>query len=458
MYRILIAIFVLFVLSGCNNQSDPTAGIATKQTSPKGTEYYYRSIPDSQYVGFQVNFPSDWGYTSDRNVLVPYIATQLMLVGGSAEYPPEKVPALFAEMDAEGNIAANVENVTGTLTMPKDKVKETVKIANSILTKPVFNENWMNRVIDKTYADQTAANEQLFQKLSQVTHYMHFGDTPIRNMHSVSNPQDFKSITVDQIKQWHSQTIKTDGMMVAVSGAISKADAGEAIDALLEGLPRGEKAKTFTAPQTKRPPLVLLHIPDAPKSILFISAPLPAFDKIENEFLDFIFMQKLGVGGNSLLFDSIRTKMRATYEFGAMNIYWPFNARDLAMVGEVENGKIAQVRQAALETYEQLYKSGLGADFDAIKKQFLNDANARRDEPFTSNESLTGSIIAGYKLDEFNKLPSLIESLNDAMLKKRVEAVFPKSDGFVTIAVSPDANALPGACVIKAPVEVLNCP
>ena len=42
-------------------------------------------------------------------------------------------------------------------------------------------------------------------------------------------------------------------------------------------------------------------------------------------------------------------------------------------------------------------------------------------------------------------------------MNARLRNDFPAPDGFVVIAVSPDADGLPGACVIKTPRESMDC-
>jgi hypothetical protein len=51
----------------------------------------------------------------------------------------------------------------------------------------------------------------------------------------------------------------------------------------------------------------------------------------------------------------------------------------------------------------------------------------------------------------------VFESVTADSLKARLQSSFPQSDDFIVIAVSPDSNALPGACVVSKPSEVVGC-
>ncbi len=54
-------------------------------------------------------------------------------------------------------------------------------------------------------------------------------------------------------------------------------------------------------------------------------------------------------------------------------------------------------------------------------------------------------------------LPSLLEKVTDATLWSRAAAAFPAADQLIVLAVSPDAAAFPGACVITAPEQAVSC-
>jgi hypothetical protein len=54
-------------------------------------------------------------------------------------------------------------------------------------------------------------------------------------------------------------------------------------------------------------------------------------------------------------------------------------------------------------------------------------------------------------------LSSLLDKVTGATIEARAASAFPKAETLIVLAVSPDASALPGACVITSPAEAVNC-
>ncbi|MCX7351402.1 MAG: hypothetical protein NTZ54_18430, partial [Alphaproteobacteria bacterium] len=52
---------------------------------------------------------------------------------------------------------------------------------------------------------------------------------------------------------------------------------------------------------------------------------------------------------------------------------------------------------------------------------------------------------------------AFLANVTDESVMKRLQGAFPKPAELTVMAVSPDANALPGACVITAPEQAVNC-
>jgi hypothetical protein len=50
-----------------------------------------------------------------------------------------------------------------------------------------------------------------------------------------------------------------------------------------------------------------------------------------------------------------------------------------------------------------------------------------------------------------------VKAFTSDVLKARLAQAFPKPEDITIIAVSPNADSLPGACVITAPEQAANC-
>jgi hypothetical protein len=51
-----------------------------------------------------------------------------------------------------------------------------------------------------------------------------------------------------------------------------------------------------------------------------------------------------------------------------------------------------------------------------------------------------------------------LEAVTSDAVKARLNESYPKPDDFLMVAISPDATALPGACVIESPQDAVKCP
>jgi hypothetical protein len=55
------------------------------------------------------------------------------------------------------------------------------------------------------------------------------------------------------------------------------------------------------------------------------------------------------------------------------------------------------------------------------------------------------------------KLEAVVGNLTEERLRARLKKAFPPAKGFITVAISPKKDALPGACVIGKPAEAARC-
>lgn len=56
------------------------------------------------------------------------------------------------------------------------------------------------------------------------------------------------------------------------------------------------------------------------------------------------------------------------------------------------------------------------------------------------------------------RLGELLENVMALEVQERLASVFPSGDDLIIVAASPDASALPGACVITKIEQVAQCP
>ena len=266
-----------------------------------------------------------------------------------------------------------------------------------------------------------------------------------------------KTLPRADVAAWHSRTITRTPDAIVVAGGIDASEAGMALDGLFEGLPEASDIVAQKATAAFTPRRILLHIPDAEVTTLAFVAPLPPTRK-GGELEDLILVDALGGGNQGALFEAIRTGLRATYAFGAGIGNYSREHRILFMTGAIEAEKLSEAEQVVRETYAAFRQVGPKQDLADLKAPLETSFSQLSDFVLDQARSELQAALDGF--DPGSSL-SLSDELADVTLShvvKRLDEGFPDPDSFLVIAVSADADALPGACIINNPREAADCP
>lgn len=454
MTRILLFVFALFALSACKYDG-PTA---TVETSPGGTEYRLLNMPDHEDVTIHVAWPSDWAYRAGTNKAAPVVGTQLMLAGGAEGYAAGEAGARFADLNSEGEIYAAVnDHVIGELTFEHDQMDETIAIANAHLRAPSLDEMWLDRIRTGTAQNMAEAQAQPVHASFDALRWAVFGAQPLRNALSLDDPETVASLSRDDVVAWHSETFTRGPETIVVAGGIGADQAGTAVDALLAGLPHatGSISREVTPDYTPR--RILLHRPEAEVTNLAFVAPLPP-TRQGSEMEDLILVNALGGGDQSVLFDAVRTELRATYGFGAGMANYSRDHRILYLTGQVETAKLAEVERVVREAYSEVRQSGLSGNLSERKAPFDENFAELSDFVVDQARSEVQSALDGFEAGRSLRLTDKLDDVTKDSLRERFSSGFPEPEDFLVIAVSSKADVLPGACVIRSPAQAADCP
>jgi len=306
------ATFSLILLAGC--QEEEKAG-ATLETSPGGIEYTRLYIPEAEDVAIQIAWPTDWALRDDVNQAVPYIGTDLILGGGAEGFPPGEVVETFADLKAEGTMWVTADHLHGQLIAPLGNLDKAIEIAAAHLARPTMDQGWFDRIQQGFAANMAETKSHPANRGYDALRWVILGDTPLRRALSVDPPEIITTATRDEVLQWHRQTVVRTGAKVVIAGTSNPDAAGTAVDTLLSGLPEGA-ASTLTKPDADfGPRRILLHVPEAQTSTLVFIGKLPP-TRDGSEFEDLLLATALGGDDKSVLFDAVRTRLRASYGFG----------------------------------------------------------------------------------------------------------------------------------------------
>jgi zinc protease len=428
----------------------------TMETSPGGLSYARVNIPDAVDVSIQIAWPSDWAFREDVNQAVPFIGADLILQGGAEGYPAAIVIEQMADLKIEGLLSVEPGFVFGSLLTPKKNLSEAVKIANAHIRKPALEQKWLDRVKGGLGARNAEANAKAENQGYDALRWAVLGDQPLRDALSALPDERISAVTRADVERWYGQTLLRNTAKIAIAGPVDAKEAGDAIDALFADVSEGKAPGIPSLKVDFSPRRILLHVPDAAFTNLTFLAPLPPIRE-GGELEDFIIAVALGSDEKSVLFEALRTQLRATYGFFAALGAYSRDVRVFLMTGQVETDKLSVSEPIIRKTYAALRESGPSGDLEQRKEPFVTGFQSNRNNP--STQALAAMIAM---LDDQDPAIVLdvrteLEKVTQASIQTRLDKVYPPADGFVLLAVSPDANALPGACVIKTPAEAAGC-
>lgn len=447
------ALLSLAVLAGCQEDDKPAA---YTETSPGGIDYVRLFIPDAKDVAIQFAWPSDWAFRDDVNQAVPYIGTDLILAGGAEGFPAGEVVETYADLEAEGSLWVTADHVQGELIVTKENLAKAVEIAAAHLARPTLDQDWFDRIQQGFAANVAEDNAQPASRGFGALRWAILGDTALRRALSVDPPEMITSATRDEVRDWHRQTIVRTGAKIVIAGEIDADAAGTAVDTLLSGLPDADAAVMPEPKANFAPRRILLHVPEAQTSTLVFLGPLPP-TKDGGEFEDILLATALGGDDKSVLFDAVRTGLRASYGFGAGLDAFARDLRFLALSGEVETAKLAEAETIVRTAYADFLKSPPMGDLSERKSPFVTNGEQTAKDPIAASFTAMMALFDGQDPYLALTIPAVMEKVTDATLWSRAASAFPAADQLIVLAVSPDAAALPGACVITAPEQAVNC-
>ncbi|MDQ7733350.1 insulinase family protein [Halomonas sp. SpR1] len=453
MIRLILLTAMIISLAACSSEDDDKGDpTASNEVSPGGIEYILLHMPESDEVAVNVAWPTDWAYREDTNQAAARVGSELILAGGAQGYPAGEVGERLADLNAEGILygVAN-DHVVGELVFERDDVSEVIEIANAHLREPLLEQAWLNRISDGIEQSVTEERSQPAAAGFEAARWAVFGEQPLRNALSLHGLDE---LTRDDIITWHAETFTRSPEVVTVAGAIDANAAGAALDALFEALPEQSREVQQTASSDFTPRRILLHMPDADVSTLAFIAPLPPTSK-GGEIEDAILTHALGSDDQSVLFDAVRTQLRASYGFGAGMDNYTREDRILFQAGEVDTNQVAETEEVVRKAYATFRQGGLKGELADHKAHLASYLSEVADSVTAQARSALESALDGYPTER--SLNEELEAVTDASLNERLTTAFPSVDEFIVIAVSPEVDALHEACVITTPREAADC-
>lgn len=452
MIKRIVVYILLLTLVACKSKDN----VLSEEVSPSGLAYTHINMPGNSRITIQVAWPTAWAYAGDKSAVVPRIATRLLFAGGATGYPAGETIERINDMNTEGDLRPVADYVLGVLHFSPEHLNESLQIANAHVRSPALDEKWFERIRDQYAGQMNESRAQPKMQGFEAFRWAILQDTPLRKSLSIPDKGVVESAKRSEVSDWVKTVFKRNGAIIAVAGDLTAVEAGKAVDQLFEGLPEGAATVAGTSTATFSGKRILLHAPDSPTSTLsFIGKLPPASDG--SYYQDRIIAEALTGGWESGLFGAVRTELRASYGFGAHIEEISNEHKIILFTGEVETAKLAEAEQKVREAYTEFRASAAVENLSALKKPYIT--GLKEDLKDTGSVAYDAMISKIYGMDSSRalKLVDEIDAITEESIRKRVTTAFPKAEDLTVIVDSPDAKALPGACVISGPADALDC-
>ena len=128
------------------------------------------------------------------------------------------------------------------------------------------------------------------------------------------------------------------------------------------------------------------------------------------------------------------------------------------IAGEVETEKLAEAADLVRTTYESFRAAPDLTGLDDLRRGMAEGTAQNVLYVDVAARTMLELALDGRSPGDAPRLGELLENVTAQDIQDRLASVFPSGDNFIVIAASPDASALPGACVITKIEQVAQCP
>ncbi|MDD9910539.1 MAG: pitrilysin family protein [Ahrensia sp.] len=430
----------------------------TKQTTPNGHVYWHHPIADSKRTAVAISWPSGLSQLPQGQEMAARVGLSMMLNAGTENRSPEEVVEEFNDLDAGSQLFIQPGEFRGFIVTPTDAADEAAQIANDVLTQPNLDERWFKRERNKLLQEGRGREKHIWGIAWTLLRRATFKDHPFERFWSLRPTENIENINLDTIKAWHASALSTNDITITVAGSSDFAAIGRAIDTALAGLPGGEAPREIAFDGPIIPSAtILFHMPDAEKSALVVFGQVPP-SKAGQDFAINLGVGVLGYGEQSRLFKAIRTELRAAYRFGTGLDTFTRHHRTLRLNGEVDTKLLRQALDTVEASYEEFRKGGIGFLEFPFAKNFYR---GRLEESFKKPENLAylmmESRLDGEPDDHIDTMLTRLDDTSRSDVNAFIAENFPPFDDMLKVIVSPDVNAIEGACVITKIEQVSGC-
>ena len=424
--------------------------------SPGGSRFVLATVPEADELVIQVAWPTDWAVNRNINHAVPVLATISLLSGGAKGFDPGALYVHMEDLGAEARLTIDSQFVYGTILSPLSDAKDVLAAINAHLRAPRFDETWFGRKRDSV-RDFVAEKRLEPSRLAFDTIYWAtFGDHPVRVTKAFGELDAVRIVKRSDLVAWALATYTSVPHEIVVAGDIDAETAGRLVDLLLRGLPGDSLPSAALPVGVPKAGRVLIHAPFAKDSYMAVIGPVAESTEWPRQHDGFIEWT-LSHSGGGILNEAVRGSARAAYFIEAEAGEFHYGSPFLLMHGSVDTSKVNASVEELLQIYESYLKSPLIDGLEQFRSGMRETIERTMDDPRELSLATIKAALRGHDVSMTLERLASAEWLTPEEVHKRVREGYPDAGDLLVVVVSPDVGALPGACVIEAPKEVLEC-
>jgi zinc protease len=428
--------------------------------TPGGIAFAFRVVPDDKRLAISVRWPVDLANAPIGQEALPYVASQLLFLGGSDGRSPSALKSEFKDFGAKFFIGAQDNHVFLNLVMPISSGLEAARIANLVLTKPDFDEKWLTRIKAMTVRALIQRRQFAGTKLALAVNRYVMGDHLYARTAPFASEAMITNVKRSSIVEWHRNSFVLQGMKVFAACACSPNVAGSAIDALLKSLPAAPTTPWLTSPV---PSLrfdgktVVIADPSAKKSIVAMYARIK-WSKTLSAARTKIALDILGRGTQSRLFKALRSELGLSYGTNVRTSTIGQDVRLIVIATEVDTSKVALAVNTLHKAYAAFVDAGVTRkELDSSRDRALQ-LYERMAKSVWGAVGLTQSIrIYGFPDDYAQRIPSVFKRTTITQMNAHIAAVMPKRSEMLTFIITSNPKGIDANCTIRSHKEIDRC-
>lgn len=454
-----VCLTTLVLACGSGAQAQ-TFKAVTDTKSPDGIDYAFRTVVGAKQLAIAVQWPVDAANAPTGQEGLPSLATRLLFFGGSNGRSWGGLKSEFKDLDATFRIQARPDTVRLIFVAPTDSARDAAALANIVLMKPDFDEEWLARIKTSYLRALKQSRQFAGTKLGLATQRYVLGDHLYGRISPFVDSGMISNVKRTAIVEWHRNTFVRQDMKVTVAGAGGPSEAGPIIDALFKGLPAAPTKPLRTSPMPKLHydgKTILIADPTAKKSIIFMFGEIKRFNSVTSARSK-IALDFLGRESQSRLHKALRSNLGLSYGVSLRTTTIQKRIKVFAITTQVETAKVGLAVESMQDAYKSFVRDGVTQmELDATRDRALQSLERLAKSPLAV-AGLTQEIRGfGYPDDYAQRIPAYLKSTTLKDMNPHIASVLPKRSETLTMIITSNPKGIVADCVVQSHREIGRC-